>query len=310
MKRKIKPVVAILCVATLIITACQKDPYDGVVSNERTIEAVTLGGGLAQIGPAVVDRTSGTAAVKVLMQPGTNLSAVEIQIQTSYKSEIKPASGEKVNFAANNNKYTYIITSESGKSRNWVVELVPFTETLLGTYFIQKQVVYGGTGAEYGGGEVIDFTAKPWLWSATTGPVLELDNKLTFEFEGVSADGKTYGKVTNSAGSDGKYANYVFTADPQTDVNTLYRKIPVGESKWERDYIASVVKFTSSTGIISFATFRQPGNLVLGNGANKMITDNSFDFTLEGTDDWANIYSDYDKVVKKPKRFWIDVKKQ
>lgn len=310
MKRNNKLVVVILFITTIIFSACKKDPYDGVVSNERSIEAVTLGGGLAQIGPAVVDRLAGTVTVKVLIQAGTNLSSVSTQIQTSYKSAIKPASGENVNFAANNNKYTYTITSESGKSRDWIVELIPFTETLLGTYTIQKQVIYGGTGPEYGGGAVIDFTAKPWLWSATTGPSLELDNRLTFEFEGVTADGKTFGKVTNNAGADGKYANYVFTATPQTDVNNFYRKIPIGEGKWERDYTANLVKFTSSTGVISLATFRGAGTLTLGNNTNKTITDNSFDFTLEGVDDYSVIYSDYDKVVKKPRRFWIDVKKQ
>ncbi|RZK67664.1 MAG: hypothetical protein EOO85_25265 [Pedobacter sp.] len=70
------------------------------------------------------------------------------------------------------------------------------------------------------------------------------------------------------------------------------------------------MKFTSSTGKVSIATFRSAGSVSLGNNANKTITDNSFDFTLEGTDDWAAIYSDYDKVVRKPRRFWIDVKKQ
>ena len=310
MKRNNKLVLLMLLITALIINACKKDPYDGVVSNERSIEAVTLGNGLAQIGPAVVDRETGTVAVKVLMQSGTNLAEVAPQIQTSYKSAISPASGEKVNFAANNNKYTYLITSESGKTREWVIELIPFTETLLGTYAIQKHVVYGGTGPEYGGGEVIDFSAKPWLWSATTGPAVELDNTLTFEFEGVTPEGKTFGKVTNNAGADGKYADYVFMANPQTDVNNLYRKIPVGESKWERDYTANVVKFTSSTGVNSIATFRGTGSLSLGNNANKAITDSSFDFVLQGMDDWGAIYSDYDKLVKNPRRYWIDVKKQ
>jgi len=309
MKRNNKLVVVVLLFTTIMFSACQKDPYDDVVSNERSIEAVTLGDGLAQIGPAVVDRQAGTVAVKVLIQAGTNLSAVSPQIQTSYKSEIKPLSGEKVNFAANNNKYKYTITSESGESREWTVELIPFTETLLGTYTIQKQVVYGGTGPEYGGGEVIDFSAKPWLWSATTGPSLELDNRITFEFQGVTAEGKTYGKVTNSAGADGKYANYVFIGNPQTDVNNFYRKIPIGEGKWERDYTTNIVKFISSTGIVSVATFRGAGSLSLGNNNNKTITDSSFDFPLEGVDDYSKIYSDYDKVVRKPRRFWVDVKK-
>ncbi|RZK64901.1 MAG: hypothetical protein EOO85_29085, partial [Pedobacter sp.] len=76
MKKYNKLVVVILIITTILFNACQKDPYDNVVSNERSIEAVTLGDGLAQIGPAVVDRQAGTVAVKVLIQAGTNLSAV------------------------------------------------------------------------------------------------------------------------------------------------------------------------------------------------------------------------------------------
>jgi hypothetical protein len=160
--------------------------------------------------------------------------------------------------------------------------------------------------------EVIDFNVKTWLWSDLTGPKVELDNTLVFGFEGVTEDGKTFGKVTNNAGADGKYSNYIFTGTPQTDVNHLYRKIPVGEGKWERDYTANTVTFTSSTGTVSTATFRGAETISLGYGRNKVITDNSFDFAFSGgVDDWGPGFgSDYNKLVQKPSRFWIDVKKQ
>ncbi|WP_210463355.1 hypothetical protein [Rufibacter roseolus] len=310
MKKRIIFNLNLLLVFVAFCTGCVEDPYDGVVSNERSIEAVTLGGDLVQVGPAVVDRTEGKVTVTVLVQPGTDLSKVSPQIQTSYKSTISPGSGEPVNFAANNNQATYTVTSESGKTRDWKVELVPFTETLLGTYDINGLVVFGGTGPEYGGGAVLKMTDKPWVWPASGGPEAELDNTLTFEFSGVTAEGHTYGTVTNNAGPDGLYANFLFVGNPQTDVNGFYRRIPKGVGTWTRNYTANTVTFTFADKTTATATFVGPGSISLGNNLTKTVTDNAFEFTLNGTDDWNNIYSDYDKFVKKPRRFWVEVKKQ
>jgi hypothetical protein len=301
--------VALLFMATALISSCEKDPYDGVESNERSIEAVSLGNGLVQVGPAVVDRLAGKVSVKVLMQTGTDLTKVSPLIQSSYKAELSPASGATVNFASSSNKATYTVTSESGKTRDWIVELIPFTETILGNYDVKGLVVYGGTGPEYGGGAVLNMTDKPWNWAEVGGPAAELDNKLSFTFEGVTADGKTFGKVVNNAGADGKYADFKYILSPPTDVNNFYRKIPKSDGKWERDYTANTVTFTFANGTKTTAAFRNAETLDLGNGQKKTITDNSFDFTLNGTDDWGKIYSDYDKFVKKPRRLFVDIKK-
>jgi hypothetical protein len=280
-----------------------------VISNEKSIEAVTLGNGLIQVGPAQIDRAAGTVQVKVLMQANTNLSAVAPNIQASYLAKVSPASGEAIDFKSNNNKYEYTVTSESGQSRKWTIELVPFTETLLGDYKITNLAVYGGTGPEYGGAAVLNLADKPWAWPATEGPQTELDNTLRFEYTGVTANGSTYGKFTNNAGPDGKYANFQFILNPQTVVNNFYRTMPKGEGIWTRDYTANTVTFTFTNGTTKTGTFRSAGTLDLGNSKTKVITDNAFDFTLNGVDDWANIYSDYDKFVKRPRRYWIEVKK-
>jgi hypothetical protein len=309
MKRTNTLLVTTLLAVASIITSCQKDPYEGVQSNEKSIEAVSLGTGLVQIGPAVVNRLEGKVSVKVLMQAGTDLTKVSPLIQSSYKAQISPASGATVNFAATNNKSTYTVTSESGETRTWTVELIPFTETILGNYDVKALVVYGGTGPEYGGGAVLNMTDKPWNWAVVGGPAAELDNKLSFKFEGVTSDGKTFGKITNNAGTDGKYADFVYILNPVTDVNNFYRKIPKIEGKWERDYTANTVTFTFADGSKTTAAFRGAETLDFGNGQKKTITDNSFDFTLNGTDDWGKIYSDYDKFVKKPRRLFVDIKK-
>lgn len=290
------------------LSGCEKDPFEGIVSNERAIMSFSLQNG--QMGPAIIDRANSRVTVNVLVEEGTDLSSIVPNILPSYKATVSPAQGEPVNFAANNNQVTYTVTSESGQTREWTVELIPFTETLLGTYDITSLVVYGGTGPEYGGGGVLNLTDKPWAWPETGGPAAELDNVLTFEFSGVTEDGNTYGTVTNDAGADGEYADFQFVMNPQTDVNHYYRKIPKGEGTWERNYANNTVTFTFADGSTATGTFTGPGTESLGNNLSKTVTDNAFVFTLNGTDDWDNIYSDYDKFVKKPRKFWIDVKKR
>ncbi len=296
-------------VLTIMSTACKKDPYKDVVSHERSIEAFSLGEGLVQVGPAQVDHATATVSVSVLMQEGTDLSRVTPIVQQSYRSTVSPASGEAVDFAANGNSYTYTVTAESGESREWTVALTLFEESILGAYSVQRFVVYGGTGPEYGGGAVMDMTDKPWLWPEADGPQAEYDNTLQFEFIGVTDDGNTYGTFINDAGVDGSYANFLYVANPQTDLNPLYRKIPTEQGTWERDYTANTITFTFADGTTSVGEFVGAGTQDLGNGLSKQITDHSLTFSLTGSDDWDNIYSDYDKFVKRPRRLWIDIQK-
>lgn len=299
----------LILLAVIMLSSCQKDPMEGIQSHERAIESFSLGNGLVQIGPAVVDRDSSKVTVKVLMQAGTDLSKVTPTVIPSYKSTLSPASGTTVNFAANNNKTTYTVTAETGETRKWTVVLLPFTEPLIGVFKIQDLTVYGGTGPEYGGGSVFKLTDKT-VWPAD-GPSAEIDNTLTFTYTGVTADGNTYGKVVNDAGPDGKYANFLYTQNPQTDVNKFYRQIPTGTSTWTHNYTTNTITFTSADGkTVTSGTFANAGTTSLGNNLTKTVTDNAFVFTLNGTDDWNHIYSDYDKIVQHPRMYWIDVKKQ
>jgi hypothetical protein len=310
MKKHLMKYLFSLATLMIVVSGCVKDPYDDVVSNERSIEAVTLGGGLTQVGPAIVDRAEGKVSVQVLVDESTNLSSVQPIIQASYKAKTQPESGAAVDFASNGNKFEYTVTAESGQTRTWTVELVPFSETLPGTYKIIGQSIYGGTGPEYGGGAVMNLTDKPWVWPATDGPQAEQDNTLEFEFVGVTPEGHTHGIVKNNAGTDGLYADYKFVLNPATDVNNFYRKIPKGEGTWLRNYTTQTITFTFADGTTATGAFIGAQSFDFGNGNVKTITKNAFDFTLNGTDDWGNIYSDYDKFVKRPRRFWIEVEKQ
>jgi hypothetical protein len=298
--------IAILC------SACEKDPSAGIKSHERDIESVQLNSAFTQVGPATINQDSSKVYVKVLVQGTADFSKVIPNVITSYKSTVSPASGTAVNFAAHNNSYTYTVKAQTGQTRTWTVELVPFSEELLGIWNIQDLTLYGGTGPQYGGGAVFTLESKTGDWNPVTGPNAELDNTLTFTYTGVTADGNTTGTCVNSAGPDGLYANFIFEANPVTDVNHYYRQIPTGTSTWVHNYTANNVTFTDSKGNVFTCTFDGAQTINLGNGLSKTITNNAFDFTdLTGSaDNYNTIYSDYDKIVERPYEYWIDVIKQ
>jgi hypothetical protein len=309
MKHKIS---YIILAAAIAMTACEKDPFDGIVSHERAIEALNLGGELIQVGPAQIDRENSKVSVKVLMEEGTDLSQVPLRIMTSYKASVAYTALTPLDFESTNNVRTFTVTSESGETRQWTVELIPFNEPVLGTYDVEALVVYGGTGPEYGGGEVIRMKDKSWVWPETGGPVAEEDNVLTFEFGGVTNEGVSYGNFTNNAGDDGVYADFQFVQSgyPQTDVNHFYRVMPKGTGRWEHNYTNNTITFVFDDGKRVAGKLIDAGTLNLGNGLTKVIADQAFEFILNGTDDWVNIYSDYDKFVKKPRTFWVEVKRR
>ena len=133
----------------------------------------------------------------------------------------------------------------------------------------------------------------------------------------ITDEGNTSGICVNNAGADGKYANFIFQGamnkdNPgvDLDLNHFYRRIPEGESRWVRNYSMGTISFTDENGKTATGLLENPGTYDLGNGKSVTITNNAFSFSLNGTDDWTNIYSDYDKFVKKPRKYYIMVTKQ
>lgn len=306
-------IIALLLV--LLQVSCVKDPLEeieeGKWNNERSVLSLRFANQVGQPTITRVDDQSGTIAVTINVDAVPDLSQITLEsLVLSYGATASVNEGESLNFQNDGQSATFTVTSPTGKSREYTVVASSFQETMLGTYDITDLVVYGGTGPEYGGAAVIPMMNKPWIWSATDGPGAELDNTLTFELEGITEEGNTYGKVINNAGPDELYANFIYIGNPQTDVNHFYRKIPKGEGKWLRDYATGQVIFTFADGSTASGSLIGPGTEDLGNGKSKTTADQAFVFNLSGTDDWNKIYSDYDKFVKRPRKFWIDVKKQ
>lgn len=310
--RKIKYILLVLI--TTVIFACQKDPMseitEGKWNKERNIINIAFEG---QVGKAVITRAGDVATINFTYNTSNSkdFSAIKLNtLEVSYGASVSVKAGETLNLENADKSATITVTPANGEPLAWTVKLTPFTETLLGIWDITGLWVYGGTGPAYGGAGIIKMSDKPWCWPATEGPDKEQDNSLTFTMTGITAEGNTYGKVVNNAGADGKYADFMYIAKtPSIDVNNFYRTIPKGEGNWSRNYATGMVTFTFPDGKTKQGYFASPGTIDLGDGKARTLTTNSFMFSLTGVDDWGNIYNDYDKFVKNPRKYWVDIKK-
>lgn len=311
----------ILIVITVLgIQSCVKDPLEDITmggwNHERTVINIVFEN---QVGKATIvntDSISGVITLSINVSVIPDLTNVKLtQLELSYQAKSTLAIGQTMNFQNATKTGVITITSATGQKRDYTINVTEFNETILGIWSIKALTVYGGTGPEYGGGGVLQLSDKPWCWSTVYSPTVECDNTLTFTLDSISDTGNTYGKVLNNAGADGKYADFIYSgenpekAGTTIDVTKYYRQIPKGMGHWMRDYAKGTVVFTDSIGKTTTGTFIGAGTLDLGNGKTMTVTDNAFAFVLSGTDDWVNIFKDYDKFVKKPRNYWVSVKK-
>ncbi len=305
-----------LLLAVVTQFSCVKDPFkefeEGNWNNERSILCIKFQN---QVGAAEIVRdgdATGTIMVGINTDAVSDFTNIELStLVLSYDASATVDVGDALNFENESSSATITVTSPTGISREYTVIAEPFTETILGTYAVSNLIVWGGTGPEYGGGAVLAMTDKPWVWPENGGPAAELDNTITLELGGFTDQGNSYGTITNNAGPDGAYADFQYVLDPSTDVNGFYRKIPAGEGQWERNYATGMVTFTFADGSTTSGVFVESATTVdLGFDQTKTVENQAFQFQLNGTDDWDNIYSDYDKFVKKPRTYWIDLVKK
>ncbi len=309
-----KNIFYVLLAFMLIQVSCVKDPLEDIEeggwNNERSILDIQFENQVGKPEVTRIDDERGEVEITINVDAVPDLSNIELRtLVLTYNATSSVNEGESLNFENAENSATIEVTSPTGKTREYKIIADSFQETLLGTYNVTDLVVWGGTGPEYGGGAVMAMMDKPWVWPETGGPGAELDNTVTFEMGGITEEGNTYGTIVNDAGEDGMYADFIFTGDPETDVNHFYRKIPKGEGEWLRNYATGTVSFTFD-GKTTTGYFVEGGTEDLGWDKTKTTTDYALAFDLNGTDNWDKIYSDYDKFVARPRKFWIDLNKQ
>lgn len=308
-----KYITALLCVAMFQLS-CQENPLSEIESgewnNERSVLSIKFEN---QVGPATIsriDESIGEIEVSINVDAVPDLSNIVLStIQLSYGANSTIKKGDALNFENETKSASINVTSPTGKTRSYTIRVTSFTENIIGTYSIDNLIVFGGTGPEFGGAAAIPMTDKPWAWPENGGPASELDNTLTFALTGISEEGNTFGTIINNAGEDGEYADFMFMQDPQTDVNDKYRTIPKGEGTWTRNYSTGTItiEFDNKNSV---GTFETEGTEDLGYGIQMDIADFALTYDLSGTDDWDNIYSDYDKFVVNPRKYWILLTKE
>lgn len=305
--------------ATLGLTSCVRDLAEEINEGGWNHEHSVLGLKFEnQIGTAVIDNIdTRTGEIELSINVGAQPSMASVKItelEVSYQATSSAKVGDALDFSDGQASLT--VTSPLGESRTYTIKAASFRETLEGTYAINALTIYGGTGPEYGGGAVMQLQDKPWCWYDAAAPQAECDNVLTFTMTGVSNDGNTMGTCVNAPGPDGKYADFVFKGEMNKegsndiDLKKFYRQIPEGESQWIRNYAEGTITFIDKNGNATTGRFLDAQTVDCGYDKSFTVQNQAFQFNLNGTDDWTNIYSDYDKFVKKPRIYWISVTKK
>ncbi len=315
----------LLSFLALSLLSCKKDPWSAVEkgdwNNDRSIIEIKFAG---QAGVAEIENTdaeTGVINIQLASFLVEDKSKVEIEkLVTSYKAETSAAMGDFLDFSSGTAPQISV-TSPTGRTRVYTVNSTDFNEDILGCYSVQTLRVWGGTGPDYGGGALMDPAEKSWCWNdrGGYGPSAEYDDYLEFTFDEITAEGNTRGKCVHYGGADGKNWNCIFASGmnkegtTDIDLHKFYRQIPLGESSWLRNYSDNTVSFTDKDGRVTVAALLDKGKYVVGqnNGVDKEleVSGSAFRFALSGTDDWTNIYNDYDKFVKRPRTFFVLVEK-
>ena len=302
--------------ALALLSACTKDPWapiaEGSWNQDRKILNIKFAGqaGLAKV--TEVDENTGVIDVQLATNLVENMASVEVStLELSYNASSSVERGGKLDFTGA--APTITVTSATGKTRVYTVNMKEFTETILGCYAITSSRVWGGTGPEWGGGALMEPSSKSWCWYMDEGhgPNAEYDDYLEFTLDEIRDDGNTTGKCIHYGGVDGKHWNCLFKAavnkegDTDIDLHKFYRQIPVGTSTWVRDYVNNTISFTDANGKTTTGQFLPAGDYTVYEGKVLTVEKNAFGFNLQGVDDWTNIYSDYDKFVKRPRIFFV-----
>ena len=221
-----------------ILSGCKQDPFKDIVSNERAITGFVLDKN--QIGVAEITRTPDMGKVVVYVVPGTDLTKVMPRIETSYHAEVSPASGQATDFSGTNRTRTYNVTSQSGETRPWTVEIRDYESDLDGTWSVTNlQFQYF-----IGEGESWGWNGTKTLASNIPDASKELDNTLTFAVTGVTADGKLTGTFNHQPGPDGLFANFMYGT---TDYNYKFRRLPRNQGTWLRNFADNTITFNPGT---------------------------------------------------------------
>lgn len=211
-----------------------------------------------QIGEAVIThdwRHDDEGAVSVRLVTGAieDMAAVKVEgIELQYGARASVQAGSTLDLSSG--KGSFVVTAETGETREYTVTYSAFEEPLEGVYLFDPRggilngsapksalVLFGGWDGEVVVSTVMD---KSWHWGGGYMPTDEDDNIVSFKLARVDEQtGVSYGTILNLPGDDGKYANYLFKNDPAKDMNSKYRILPKGKARWAKNPSSGDVTF-------------------------------------------------------------------
>lgn len=257
-----------------------------------------------QIEGASIDEDNSTIAVTI-PEEGANVSAVKItELGISYASTSDKNVEETLDFSSGN-VATITVTSEAGEARVWTINLtlkveIPDTEepVFVGTWGIGEIGIYCDL-----------FSWEDWGWDkseqltnylAPLNP--ELDNTLTFTFEGTNGDGYAYGNYEHSAGSDGQFGSFISddSSWPETEFNSRYRKVPMGTGTWVLE--GDIIKITDGGGVGFELKFEATTTTEIALTSEIEYLSDNFS--------WDNTNYSYEEVAHMSNKMWYNLNKQ
>lgn len=247
MKYKILKIPFVFTIVFNIIS-CQEDPLNGIVSNDRQVLSLKVDG---QVGPAIIksiDDSEGVVDVFVI-EKNIDFTNVKPFIEVSEFAQVSPASGESINFASNGNSFTYKVISQSGKERNWVVNLKPFISEIDGEWKVSS-LIYDwqiGINTDWGWGVFGTYNISTNSYDPNNykpipladdfpNAVFEEDNELELLTLLVNENGNPEGTFDFKPGLDNQYSTFILASDHNGNARSYtnrFRKLHIGTGVWE-----------------------------------------------------------------------------
>ena len=329
-------------VVELNIASCMPMPIE--------ITEVKLTAGEEIVGSFVIDFIKGTitpvegSASKTAVLTVQNATPIEEGQTEKFYLVVKPFTAtvkDGLSISVNGSEKQINLTSDLTFAPGQVTsidytfyDVTKIQDSLLGKFKIKTMWVYGGTGAEYGGGGWIDLHNKTWWFDQTSGHGIaaEMDNYLEFTLTDLlDAGAKLTGKCVNYAGVDGMFWSCYFhhsniNGGVPEDGSKFYRQIPIGESTWVRDLTVepNTLTFTDSYGNVTVVEIYEPTVTFVPGYNDSAAAANTRTFPrseeddltfhkklTNGVDNWKEgiIYNEIDKVYYRPRDFFIDVER-
>lgn len=211
-----------------------------------------------QIGEAVITHDwrhddEGAVSVQLVVSAIEDLTAVKVEkIELQYGATASVTEGGTLDLSSGTG--SFVVTAETGETREYSVSYTAFMEPLEGVYLFDPisgildgsapksaLVLFGGWDGEVVVSTVMD---KSWHWGSGYMPTDEDDNIISFKLAKVDEQtGVSYGTMLNLPGDDGKYANYVFQNKPEKDMNGKYRIMPKGKARWSKNPSSGDITF-------------------------------------------------------------------